>query len=379
MLLSPPPSLFVAFLALVLTDGNQQPPRSAEADAIMKEVAVATGTAKTLSAEITLTQSDGGPVTTASGTVKLKKPNLARIELGRPLLQTIASDGKSIWLVQIERMRYQKTDAKPDGNQVASHTMVPVGMFFDPEFCGFPGATIKSSRFAGQETVEGETYRVVELSGEQPYEFTLKCYAAPTGLVTRTTLRVKLGEKTITFGTVLSNVKIDEPLPDDSFAYAPPRIAVRHDLSDPDAKLVPVGEQAHHFSVPAPDGRRLTLDGLATGKKAVLVCFWFYGCQPCRKQFPALQKLYDEMKDKGLEVIGINLNDSSELITNYMAAQKLTFKAGMCTEFDDVWKEYRASGCPTNYLLDSSGKVIWRRAGFEEAEMRLALKKLDIE
>jgi hypothetical protein len=51
----------------------------------------------------------------------------------------------------------------------------------------------------------------------------------------------------------------------------------------------------------------------------------------------------------------------------------------MCTEEDSVWQEYRAVDCPTNYLLDSSGTVIWRKAGFDEAEIRNSLKKLGIE
>jgi outer membrane lipoprotein-sorting protein/peroxiredoxin len=381
MSLSHPPSLFVAFLALVSVAGGmeQTPPASSEADAILKDAAVATKAAKTLSAEVTLTQCDGGPVVTTTGDVKLKKPNFALIVLGNPPRETIAADGKSIWFVLLDRMQYQKTDAKPDGNQVASFTMVPIGMFFDPDFRGFPGATIKSTRFLGQEVVDGETYRVVEVSGEQPSQFTLKCYAAPNGLITRTTLSLAYGDKTISFGAVLSKVKVNELLPDDSFAYAPPKLAARADLADPDGKLIPVGEKASRFSVRTPDGKRLTLDGLSNGKKAVLVYFWFYGCEPCRREFPALQKVYGELKDKGLEVIAINLNDSSDLITHYVAAKKLTFKVGMCTNDDPVWTDYRVTDCPTNYLLDSGGKVIWRKAGFDEAGIRNSLKKLGIE
>ena len=159
----------------------------------------------------------------------------------------------------------------------------------------------------------------------------------------------------------------------------PPKQAVRYDLSDPDGKLIPVGEKAFRFKVPTPDRKRLTLDEILKDKKAVLVNFWFYGCEPCRKEFPAIQKLYDELKDKGFDVIALNLDDSSELIKNYLVARKLTFKVGMCTQDDDVWKEYHVPGCPTNYLLDSEGKIVWRKAGFEETEIRDALKKLGVQ
>lgn len=247
------------------------------ADRTLKEVAAATRAVLTQSADMTLTQSSGGPVTTAQGTIQLKKPNLARIELGKPFQQTIASDGKSVWLVENAKQRYQKEDAKPTGNQVASFTMIPVGMFFDPDFRGFLEPSIQATRLAGQETIDGATYRVVEVQGDKPYEFTLKCYVAENNLVPRTELQLKLGDQTITFGCVLTHLKIDEPLADDSFAYAPPAGATPHDLSDPSSKLIPLGEKAYRFTVPTPAGPQLTLDGLAKEKKAVLVNFWFHG------------------------------------------------------------------------------------------------------
>ncbi len=381
MPLASPPSLVVAFLLFALSGAavGQQPSTDADADAILKEIATSTTAAKTLSAVITLTESDGGPVTTTTGSVKLKKPNFARIELGKPTIQTIAADGKSIWFVQNDRMRYQRSDAKPGGNQVASFRMVPVGMFFDPEFRAFPSASSTQVRFTGKETLDEVSYRVVEFTGDKPCEFTLKCYAAPDGLVTRTTLRLKQGARTRTYGTVLTNVRLNEQLPNEGFAYTPPGQAVRYDLSDPESKLIPVGETAFRFTVPTPDRTRLSLDESSMGKKAVLVSFWYYGSEPCRREFTALQKVYEDLKSKGFEVIALNLNDSSELINSYVSAKKLTFKVGMCTEDDDVWKEYHVPRCPTNYLLDSEGKIVWRKAGFEETELRDALKALGVQ
>ncbi|GIX04279.1 MAG: hypothetical protein KatS3mg114_0148 [Planctomycetaceae bacterium] len=260
-----------------------------ESDEFLKEVAVATKALKTLSADVTLKQSDSGPVTTTTGVVRLKKPNLAYFELGKPLRQTIASDGKSIWLVEQDRNRYQKKDANSDGNQVASFTMVPVGMFFDPDFRGFLEPSIKATRFIGSETINVTTYRVVEITGDKPYEFTLKCFVAKNKLVLRTELRLKLGDKTITFGCALANVKVNEPLADDSFAYALPKGTARYDSSDTTGQLIPLGEKAYRFTFPTPDGQNLSLDSLLKVKKAILVNFWFHACEPCRKELPIVQ------------------------------------------------------------------------------------------
>lgn len=350
-----------------------------EADALLNEVSAATRATVTLSAELTLTQSDGGPVTTTPGMVRLKRPNFAHIEFGEPFNHTIASDGKTVWLLEKTKNRYQQNTADPGGKGMASFQIIPVGMFFDPGFRGFIDPSIKETLLAGEETVEGETYQVVEVRGDKPYDFTLRCYVGANKLVTRTALQMKLGDKTITFGTVLSKVKVNDVLPDSTFAFVPPKEAVLYDLSDPDNKLIPVGEKAYRFSVPTPTGERLALEGLLKDKKAVLVNFWFYGCEPCRKEFPALQALYDELKDKGFEVVALNPMDSSDTIKKYVTGNGFTFLVGMCKEDDAILKEYRVLGYPTNYLLDSEGTVVWRKTGIDEKELRAALKKLGIQ
>lgn len=40
-----------------------------------------------------------------------------------------------------------------------------------------------------------------------------------------------------------------------------------------------------------------------------------------------------------------------------------------------VSDQYRVQALPTNYLVDSTGKVIWRGVGFKESDLRAALKK----
>lgn len=45
---------------------------------------------------------------------------------------------------------------------------------------------------------------------------------------------------------------------------------------------------------------------------------------------------------------------------------------------DDIFKQYKVEAFPTNYLLDSAGKVVYRATGYDETGLRSALEKLDI-
>ena len=95
-----------------------------------------------------------------------------------------------------------------------------------------------------------------------------------------------------------------------------------------------------------------------------------------------MQKIYSELKDKGLELVALNNGDDKETIDKYVAENKFTFKIGMGSqsggEYDKISKAYGVSAYPTNYIVDSNGKVIWRGVGFDEIAIRGALAKIGL-
>jgi len=99
---------------------------------------------------------------------------------------------------------------------------------------------------------------------------------------------------------------------------------------------------------------------------------------------PHLQKLYAELKDKGLELIAINSGDPEETINKYAKESGFTFKIGMGEKPASDGKNYQVptlygvQAYPTNYVLDGEGKVIFRSVGFNEEGLRGALEKLGV-
>lgn len=96
-----------------------------------------------------------------------------------------------------------------------------------------------------------------------------------------------------------------------------------------------------------------------------------------------MQKLYTELRDKGFGLFAVNGFDSAEVINKYVQENKFTFQVGMADKKEgggiyDVAEKYGVSAYPTNYVVDSSGKVIWRGIGFNEAAIRKALAGLDV-
>lgn len=97
---------------------------------------------------------------------------------------------------------------------------------------------------------------------------------------------------------------------------------------------------------------------------------------------PHLQKIYSEFKGKGFEIIAINSGDSRDTINNYFQKEKFTFLVGMDSERGGkdygVASKYGVQAYPTNYLLDGSGKIVFRSVGFDEGGLLEALEKLGL-
>ncbi len=90
--------------------------------------------------------------------------------------------------------------------------------------------------------------------------------------------------------------------------------------------------------------------------------------------------MYAELKDKGLELVALNGTDSADVINKYIKANNFTFLIGMKGKGDnyDAALQYRVQLYPTNYVLDSDGKVVFRSVDFDEAGIRAALEKLSV-
>lgn len=252
-----------------------------QADALLKEVATATKAAKTLSADLTLSQEVKGQPMKMEGKVKLKKPNLARIELGPPANQTVVSDGKTLWMYMKSDNQYLKRNADVNGLNMFAPGAFPVSMFFNPEFTGLANNLADyKMRVADKETIGGKECQVIEATAEKPISHTIKLYVSPAKLVTRSTIDLKQGQDTIKLTADLSNVQVDQPLTTAAFTFTPPKTAKLYQppkQEDMEASLVAVGKEAPKFSLPTPTGGHVALTDALKDKKAVLVNFWFYG------------------------------------------------------------------------------------------------------
>jgi len=91
--------------------------------------------------------------------------------------------------------------------------------------------------------------------------------------------------------------------------------------------------------------------------QVVLVNFWGSWCGPCRQEAPELQALYDDYKDEGFIIIGVNwLESSRQKALDFVDEFDITYPNG--EDFGEmVANKYHIQGAPENFLIDKDGNI----------------------
>jgi len=103
--------------------------------------------------------------------------------------------------------------------------------------------------------------------------------------------------------------------------------------------------------------------------KVIYVDFWASWCSPCAQSFPFMNNLSSTLKDRGLQIVGVNLDDNKDdalaFLTKYQAKFLVTIdKKQQCARDFDV------QGMPASYLIDRKGVVRHIHLGFREDEAK---------
>lgn len=103
--------------------------------------------------------------------------------------------------------------------------------------------------------------------------------------------------------------------------------------------------------------------------KATLVVFFYPTCPYCNAAFPHVQKIYEAYKDRGLQMVWINvIPDEEGLIAGWRTMHGYT--APVLLGNRSVARGYELVMTPTHYLLDSRGQVLAKHAGYKAGDER---------
>ena len=131
-----------------------------------------------------------------------------------------------------------------------------------------------------------------------------------------------------------------------------------------DPRAIPsplVGRPAAPFSLTTFDGKPLTLEGLRG--QVVVLNFWASWCYPaCYEEAPVLEAGWRAYRERGLVVVGVDIQDTEEAARRFMDQFKLTFPNAPDPK-GKVSIDYGVYGVPETFVIDRQGRIRAKHVG----------------
>lgn len=108
--------------------------------------------------------------------------------------------------------------------------------------------------------------------------------------------------------------------------------------------------------------------------KPLVVNFWARWCGPCRAEIPELSKARAKYQARGVEVLGIGLEDKAELVREFAKAYEMDYPVLLAKDQGVALMQALGNpkaGLPFTLAIDRHGKVVYKKLG--------AMKTPDIE
>jgi len=123
---------------------------------------------------------------------------------------------------------------------------------------------------------------------------------------------------------------------------------------------------APDFTLPQPDGESLHLS--AYRGKVVLLDFWATWCYPCREEIPHLVDLQQKYGDRGLQVLGISMDDSPDPVGPFYQQFHMNYPVVMGTA--KTGESYGGIlGLPITFLIGRDGRIYAKHIGATNASV----------
>ena len=117
-------------------------------------------------------------------------------------------------------------------------------------------------------------------------------------------------------------------------------------------------------------GRKTDFQAVRRPGRAYLVNFWATWCVPCREEMPELQKLYPDLQEAGLDLIGVSLDTGRERekVPGFLSRMGIAYP--VFTTDEDVFAQIFAGDqvfVPLTFIVDPQGRIADVLTGWSEA------------
>jgi thiol-disulfide isomerase/thioredoxin len=117
------------------------------------------------------------------------------------------------------------------------------------------------------------------------------------------------------------------------------------------------------ISLPDRNGAVITLQSLRG--RVVLLDIWASWCPPCRAAFPAYDTLYRQYREKGFDVLAVNVDEKRSAAEGFLSGRDFQMRV-LFDPKGTAPAGFNLRGMPTSYLLDRHGAIRFSHEGFTD-------------
>ena len=115
-----------------------------------------------------------------------------------------------------------------------------------------------------------------------------------------------------------------------------------------------VGRLAPDFTLTDLEGNTVSLSGLRG--KTVFLNFWATWCPPCREEMPEIEAVYQQYREQGVVVIGVDLLEPEEDVLSFVREGGYSWTFVIDTT-GAVGRRYGVNAIPASFFVDKNGVI----------------------
>ncbi|WP_341301191.1 redoxin domain-containing protein [Lysinibacillus sp. FSL H8-0500] len=111
-------------------------------------------------------------------------------------------------------------------------------------------------------------------------------------------------------------------------------------------------------------------------ENGLIVNFWATSCPPCEREFPVLEKAYQNYKNQGVEVLAINVEEPMRIVTPFISEKNSSFPI-LLDRRGKVSSAYQVLNLPITFFINENGEIVEKVSGeLTEVIIRKNIEKM---
>lgn len=90
--------------------------------------------------------------------------------------------------------------------------------------------------------------------------------------------------------------------------------------------------------------------------RVTVVNFWATWCGPCRREQPALQELWEDYRDRGVMMVGVNQRENAAAATAWLERYDVSYPSVLDPD-GEAAASFGFTGLPSTYVADAAGNL----------------------